>query len=193
MDCSARSCLLAPLLPLSRTYFYTMRLSMPSLGLRSFVIMPSGLLMAKALTHYQGKQNSAEHAVPHPNCSETGPLGLTMVALPRLSLTSLQLSWQVAAASQPQLADEASCLARRCLRHEWVEPPEYRRLSAHQHAPDAHFSGPAETLRLAERRGMLSSRVRVPAKHTFTCLSGPVCRCCAVCMHNPVPQGFFSC
>lgn len=51
-------------------------------------------LMAKALTHYQGErnQNCAEQAVPHPYRSETGPLGLTMVALPRLSLTSVQLS-----------------------------------------------------------------------------------------------------
>lgn len=164
MGCCARSCLLAPLLPLSRTYFYYSTMRLPAL-LRNHA-QPR---MAKALTHYQGErnQNCAEQG---PYRSETGPLGLAC-RLPARSCRDRwppphNRSWLTRLPVSPDVSQT----------HECVEPPEYRRSSA-----DAHFSGLAETLRLAERGGMLSSRVRVPAKHTFTCLSGPVCMCCAVC------------
>lgn len=106
------------------------------------------------------------------------------MALPRLSLTSLQLSCQVAAASQPQLADEACCLARRVSDMNGLSHPN---IAAHQHAPDAHFSARAETLRLAEGRNAIfhgyafQPRTGIMIKGRPQGLHSPVCQGRSVC------------
>lgn len=70
-------------------------------------------------------------------------------------------------------------------------------IAAYQHAPDAHFSGRAETVRLADRRNAVFTGTRSsqgPALGPGGTLS-PVraCLCVLCCMHKPVPQGFFAC
>lgn len=65
-----------------------------------------------------------------------------MVALPRLSLNDLQLSWQVvAAASSPPLCDDG--LMRLSVSPDGVSDINslsHPNIAAYQHAPDAHFS-----------------------------------------------------
>lgn len=149
-------------------------------------IVRLSMLMAKssdALSRGGGGE-LADEDVPHTHRSKTGPLGLTIVALPRLSLTSLQLSCQVAAASQPQLADEACCLARRVSDMNGLSHPN---IAARQHAPDAHFSARAETLRLAEVRNAIlhgyafQPRTAIMVRGKLQRLRSPVCQGRSAC------------
>jgi hypothetical protein len=104
--------------------------------------------------------------------SETGPLGVAMVALPRLSLNTLQavvFGWRPLHIRRWLMtgwqAGEASCLARPCLRHKQPEPPEYHRLPASSRRT---FLSPRETLRLAETKNAYLDGYTFPANLAST-------------------------
>lgn len=73
--------------------------------------------------------------------------------------------------------------------HECVEPPEYRRSSARSRRTFLRPRRDAETCR--ERRNAIFTGTRSSQAHFH--LSVRACLYVLCCMHNPVPQGFFSC